>query len=75
MAKKTKTPRTPPRSWRDVPDSSHTNPLRSWPSPESLHPTEDTMIAAILGDESARAIITSYRQSITITVTQETLPC
>ncbi len=75
MSRKQKTPRTPPRSWRDIPDSAHANPLRSWPSPESLHPGEETMIAAIFGDESARAIITSYRQPVIATVTQEALEC
>jgi hypothetical protein len=33
------------------------------------------MIAAIFGDESARAIITSYRQPVIATVTQEALEC
>lgn len=59
MAKPKSTPK-PKRSWRDTPDSSHTNRLTAWPSPESLHPTEATMFSAIMGDESARAIIRSF---------------
>jgi hypothetical protein len=63
MSKTKSTPRHR-RSWRDTPDSTHNNPLTAWPSAESLHPSETTMINAIMGDESARAIIQSYAASI-----------
>jgi hypothetical protein len=58
MAKQ-KSSTTLKRTWRDNPDRLHRG-FPAWPSPESLHPTEDTMMAAITGDESARAIICSY---------------
>jgi hypothetical protein len=53
----------PKLSWRDYPDSTHTNRFTCWPSPESLHPTENTMIKAICGDKSAQAILMSYARS------------
>jgi hypothetical protein len=63
MSNKKSAPR-PRRTWRDTPDSAHTNRLLRWPSPESLHPTENTMINSIMGDESAQAIIQSYAACI-----------
>jgi hypothetical protein len=38
--------------------------LTAWPSPESLHPTENTIINAICGDKSAQAILMSYAANI-----------
>jgi hypothetical protein len=61
---KKKTTTRPKLTWRDYPDSSHTNRLNCWPSPESLHPTETTIINAICGDKSAQAILMSYATSI-----------
>ncbi len=58
MSKTKSAPRTR-RTWRDTPE----NQIRgfpSWPAPESLHPTESTIINALSGDESAQAIIQSY---------------
>jgi hypothetical protein len=60
---------TRPRSWRDYPDSSHTNRLNAWPSPESLRPSESTLIAAISGDESCQAIVLSYASPVIPVVT------
>ncbi|MCU1247070.1 MAG: hypothetical protein JWQ49_99 [Edaphobacter sp.] len=48
------------RSWRDYPDSSHTNRLTRWPSPESLSPDASTTFDAVSGNISARAIVDSY---------------
>jgi hypothetical protein len=56
---KTKSAPRPRSTWRDN-DDRHHRTFPSWPSAESLHPNEMTMIAAIEGDSSARAIIGSY---------------
>jgi hypothetical protein len=63
MSKTNSAPR-PRRTWRNIPDSTHTNRLLRWPSPESLHPTEDTMINAIEGNAEAQAMIASYASGI-----------
>lgn len=55
-----KKPSTTRRSWRDIPDSSHTRRFTSWPSPASLHPGPDVVEDAVAGSLTARAIIASY---------------
>jgi hypothetical protein len=62
MSKKleSKTPPSIKEAWRAYPDYKHPH-LTQWPSAESLHPSENTMINAIMGDESSRAILSSYR--------------
>lgn len=64
-----KKPVTPRRTWRDIPDASHTNRLSCWPSPESLHPSESTIVAALSGDESAQAILLSYAGPVVPVIT------
>jgi|GEM_PF-4565845 len=65
-----------PKSWRDIPDASHNNPLTSWPSPESLSPGPQTSFAAVCGNPEAKAIIDGYafRFPVTIVASLEVCP-
>jgi len=59
MSKRTKAKPRLRAHWRDY-DDRFLPSRTSWPSPESLHPCESTVIRACLGEEEARAIIAAW---------------
>jgi hypothetical protein len=52
-------PARPRYSWRDTPESAIRS-LPSWPSPLSLNPGPEVILAAVCGSPEARAIVSSY---------------
>lgn len=59
-------------SWRSYDDRSHRS-FPAMPSPRSLHPDADTVIAAVSGNPEARAIVASYACHLPVTIVAEVL--
>ncbi len=59
MAEKKKRTQRKQFTWRDNPDDRMRN-FQSLPRPESLHPTETTMMLAASGDPEKIAIVDSW---------------